>query len=385
MEKEIVTVVYDRKKEVVTKGFGKVEIRIYLGNKAFKYVTIHKCDTFQWKEYQESEELRNQIAIYKHVVNTIQKNHEELSIDNINAHLGLDTDKIREKREIREKKSSKTGFIDFIVEQIAKEQLKLNTMKRRYVVLEALERYGKLNSFTDLTPKNVKGFDDFLREEDPSRTQPTIHDYHKVVKKFTRLAAQYEFIEKDPYEAPLCHFERGKSKERRPLTEEELIRIRECKLGPKEGRVRDLFIFCAYTGLSYVDSQNFDYETMTETINGQTYIDGKRIKTGNSFFTPILPPAMKILKKYKYELPHISNQKANDYLDFVEIACKIHKPLTMHVARHSFATLALSYDIPIEDVARMMGHSNIRTTQVYAKILKTTIERHASNLASLIK
>lgn len=169
------------------------------------------------------------------------------------------------------------------------------------------------------------------------------------------------------------------------MTEEELLRIRNCKLGQKEGRVRDLFIFCAYTGLAYVDSQNFDYETMTETINGQTYIDGKRVKTGSSFFTPILPPAMEILKKYNYQLPHISNQKANDYLDFVEVACKIHKPLTMHVARHSFATLALSYDIPIEDVARMMGHSNIRTTQIYAKILKKTIERHSANLASLIK
>ena len=69
MEKEIVSVLYDRKKEVVTKGFGKVDIRIYLCNKTSKYVTIHKCDPFQWKEYQESEELRTQIAIYKHVVN----------------------------------------------------------------------------------------------------------------------------------------------------------------------------------------------------------------------------------------------------------------------------------------------------------------------------
>ena len=385
MNKEIVSVCYDRKKEVIKKGYGKVDIRIYLGNKTSKYVTVHSCDPFEWKEYQNSDELRTQLAIYKHVVESIQKKGGELTLESINMRMGIDTATNKEKREVREKKASKTGFLDFIVEMIAKEQLKENTMKRRYVVLDALKRYNKLNGFGDLTPKNVKGFDDFLHEEDPSRTQPTIHDYHKVVKKFTRLAAQYEYIEKDPYEAPLCKFERGKSKERRPLTEDELIRIRKCKLGVKEGRVRDLFIFCAYTGLAYIDSQNFDYETMTETINGQTYIDGKRIKTGNNFYTPILPPAMKVLKKYNYKLPHISNQKANDYLDFVEIACNIHKPLTMHVARHSFATLALSYDIPIEDVARMMGHSNIRTTQVYAKILKSTIERHASNLASLIK
>ena len=385
MQNEIVTVIYDRKKEVAKRGFGKVEIRIYLGNKVRKYVTIHNCDPFEWKEYQLSEELRTQLAIYRHVVESMMKNGEELTIENINGHIGLDTAKTREKREVREKKASKTGFIDFIQEKLAKESIKASTLKRRIVVLKALKRYGKVNSFTDLTPKNIKGFDDFLREEDSSRTTLTIHDYHKVVKKFARLAAQLDYIAKDPYEAPLCKFERGKSKERRPLTEDELLRIRKCKVGQKEGRVRDLFIFCAYTGLSYADSQNFDYEAMTETINGQTYIDGRRVKTGCNFFTPILPPAMKVLKKYNYQLPHISNQKANDYLSLVAIACKIHKPLTMHVARHSFATLALSYDIPIGDIARMLGHTNIKTTLIYAKILKKTIERHTATLASLIK
>lgn len=69
MQNKIVTVVYDRKKKLIKKGYGKVEIRIYFGMNQRKYVTIHSCDPFQWKEYQESEELRNQIAIYKHVVN----------------------------------------------------------------------------------------------------------------------------------------------------------------------------------------------------------------------------------------------------------------------------------------------------------------------------
>lgn len=385
MQNSCVTVIYDRKKNVEKTGRGNVEIRIYLGYGVRKYVTIHTCDPFEWKEYKCSEELRTQLAIYKHVIEALEKNGEELTIENINAHIGLDSNKTREKREVREKKASKTGFIDFIYDQLPKETIKPNTMKRRHVVLGALKRYGKLNSFSDLTPKNIKGFDEFLREEDSTRTQPTIHDYHKVIKHYTMLATQYEYLQKDPYENHLCKFTRGQYKERRPLLEDELIRVRKCKLGAKEGRARDLFIFCAYTGLAYIDSQNFDYETMTETINGQTYIDGKRTKTGNNFFTPILPPAMEVLKRYNYQVPHISNQKANDYLHLVEIACHIHKPMTMHVARHSFATLALSYDIPIEDVGRMLGQKNIRTTQIYAKILKKTIERHANNLASLIK
>lgn len=71
MQNEIVSFVYDRKKEIEKKGYGKVEIRIYLGNKVRKYVTIHSCDPFEWKEYQKSEELRTQLAIYRHVVATM--------------------------------------------------------------------------------------------------------------------------------------------------------------------------------------------------------------------------------------------------------------------------------------------------------------------------
>ena len=245
-------------------------------------------------------------------------------------------------------------------------------------------RFGRLSRFADLTEINVKAFDDFLRMECP-RTSATIHNYHKIVKMYTNMAFQMGLIKTDPYQAPLCHFERGKYKERKPLSENELLKIRNAKLAPKLDRVRDLFIFCAYTGLAYIDSQIFDYETMTEECNDFTYIDGQRVKTGNTYFTPILPPAMEILKKYNFQLPHISNQKANDNLHLIHDKLNINKPLTTHVARHSFATLCLSYDIPIENVARMMGHSNIKTTQVYARILKTTIERHTEDLVKKIK
>lgn len=385
MQKEILSVIYDRKKEVLTKGTGKVEIRIYLGNKAFKYVTIHKCDPFAWKRYQVSAELRTQLLIYKNLIKIMQKNGEELTIENINAHMGKDTTASKERREVRQKKASKTGFIDFMTEQISKEIISAGTMSRRKVVVEAVKRFGRLNSFSDITPKNIKAFDEFLHKEDPSRTAVSVYNYHKTLKIYTRLAANMEYIATDPYAHPLCKFERGKCHIRKPLTEEELIAIRKYPFRNAEERVRDLFIFCAYTGLAYADSQNFDFETMTEKINGQYYIDGERVKTGCNFFTPILPPAMEVLKKYKYKLPHISNQKANVHLHVIEALCGIHKPMTTHVARHSFATLALSYDIPIENVARMLGHTDIKTTQIYARILKSTIERHANTLASLIR
>ncbi len=119
MQNEIVTVIYDRKKDVKTKGFGKVEIRIYLPHRVRKYVTIHSCDPFEWEEYQHSEEVRAQITIYKHIIDVMKKNGEELTIENIDNHLGINSERNREKREVREKKASKTGFLDFYLEQVS--------------------------------------------------------------------------------------------------------------------------------------------------------------------------------------------------------------------------------------------------------------------------
>ena len=382
MKKDLVSVVFDRKKRVETTGEGKVEICIYFSRTERKFITINTCNAISWKKYEKSKELRDKVMAYKHIVFNMQKNGEEMTISRLDQHLGVETTK-KERVATRKKIIAPNGFITFMRETIAKEDLAPATLQRKRVTIDAMIRYGKLSSFSDITVKNVKGFDDFLRSE-CHRSLPTLHNYHKILKMYTRLAAHLEYIVKDPYESPLCKFERGNYKERRPLNEEELLLLRNLSLSPKESKVRDLFIFCAYTGLAFVDSQVFDFFTMTENVNGQAYIDGKRVKTGCTFYTPILPPAMDVLKKYDFHLPHISNQKANDYLHLLEMRSGLNKPLTTHVARHSFATLALAHDVPIEDISRMLGHSDIKTTQIYCKILKTTVQRHSEVLASSI-
>lgn len=383
MKKDFISVVYDRKKRVASTGVGNVELRIYLGREEIRYVVIKKCNLLEWRSFKKSVELKSEIATYRSVVERMIKDEVELTVANFNSYISPKKTS-KENLEKQKKMASPTGFIDFMIECIEKEKLSKATYTRKYVTIDAMKRFGKLNRFSDIIAENIKDFDDFLRSE-CSRSLATIHNYHKNLKMYTRLAYQLGYIITDPYISPLCHFERGKYKERHPLTEEELVLIRSLALPKKEERVRDLFIFCAYTGLAFIDSQMFDFHTMTEKCNDFIYIDGKRVKTGNTYFTPILPPAMEILEKYDYKLPHITNQKANDYLHLIESRCCFNKPLTTHVARHSFATLCLSYDIPIENVARMMGHSDIKTTQVYAKILKSTIERHSEVLASKIK
>ena len=385
MKKEILTVVFDRKRTLAKTGEGKVEICIYFDRVERKFVTIKTCSEVLWMKYQKSKELKKELQIYREVIERMQRNHEQMTIETLNSYLGISTTKKQDELNLKRMSVAPDGFIDFMRSCIAKEKLARSTEKHKIGTIDAIIRFGRLSRFNQLTPNNIVAFDDFLRSESDRKTC-TIFSYHKIVKIYTKLAFQMGYIATDPYDHPLCHFDHGKYAERKPLSEEELVKIRSLDhLTSKEEKVRDLFVFCAYTGLAYIDSQMFDYFTMTEEVNGTTYIDGRRVKTGNNYYTPILPPAMDVLEKYNFLLPHISNQKANDYLHVIESRCNLNKPLTTHVARHSFATLALSYDIPIENVARMMGHSNIRTTQIYSKILKSTIERHTEALIAKIQ
>lgn len=383
MEKKFASVVFDRRNQVEKLGYGKVDVCVYLRRGERKFITLRDCTPIEWKKYQQSKELRMELAVYQNIAENMQKCGEEMTIENYNRHLGISSKKETTKQEERRKRmSSPRGFLDFIEEEMAKENLQEGTMKRRRVVVSALERYDKLNRFADVTPENVKGFDEFLREEDKNRTEVALNNYHKVLKKYSRLAYQLDYIPKNPYESPLCKFKRGECKERKPLTEDELLKVYKLTdLTGGEEHARDLFIFSAFTGLAYADNQNFDFEEMTVKLGKTYYIDGERLKNGHSFFTPILPPAMAILKKYDFELPKMSNQKMNQFLHLVQARAKLRKPMTSHVARHSFATMVLNQDIPIEDLAKMMGHTNITTTRIYAKIQTKTIERHAANMA----
>ena len=158
----------------------------------------------------------------------------------------------------------------------------------------------------------------------------------------------------------------------------------------RSGQVRDIFLFCCYTGLAYADIKKLKRSEIVIGVDGERWIFTSRQKTDTPSKIPLLPAALEILGKYENHpmcfnknllMPVLSNQKMNDYLKQIADLSGIDKVLTFHIARHTFATtITLSNGVPIETVSKMLGHKSLRTTQHYAKILDLKVSQDMQEL-----
>ena len=374
MKKNHVDVIFDRKKRVAKTGKGFVELRIYLNHKERKHISLGEITPNEWKGYVNKPSVQSEVLRYESIIQAMLTLGTPLTIENLNKLLRKEEGKQKEEPI---QNHSRNGFIAFMYDELQSEHIEHRTLQARQVVYRSLLAFGKIKAFNDLTPANILDYHKWL-QKDGKRKTTTLKHYHKRLHRYVIKAFEYGYIERDPYKS--VKIATGQYEERRPLTDEEINLLRSLNLPPKEEKARDLFIFSCFTGLCYCDAQAFDFKTMTEKKGNLYYIIGSRIKTGTNFYTPILAPAMEILEKYNYRLPRMSNQKLNDYLHLVESRGCLNKKLTSHLARHTFATWVLSQDVPVEDLARMLGHKDVRTTQHYAKLLPSTIQRHAENL-----
>ena len=369
--KKHVRLVYDRKKVSAKTGTGKIELSVYLQEGERKWITVGEASPETWMSVAESPSITSKMIHFEEIIKSMELLHEEMTIDNFNRHAEIDELSINKGKVMFNGNDLRQSFVEYCREHLKQENLAKNSIKDTNVVLNAVEASGILKTLADLTKANVIAFDAWLRRQ-KDKSDYTIHGYHKKVKKYTKILWQLEMIASDPYQ--YVKFPKGSNKERNPLNEKELLKIRNLKCSGHLERARDRFIFMAYTGLAFCDMELFDFDTMTEKRKDYTYIDGERLKTGSKFFTPILPPAMDVLKKYDYKLPKITNQKLNEYCHVIESLCQIHKPVTCHIGRHSFATLMLSYGFSLEEVKKMLGHKDIKTTQIYAKLSNKVLE-----------
>lgn len=163
------------------------------------------------------------------------------------------------------------------------------------------------------------------------------------------------------------------------LIEPEIVKLLEWKFESAHlERVRDMFVFCCFCGLAYIDAYNLKSQDIITDADGMKWIVIFRTKSSVQANIPLLEIPATIIKKYQGVskdrlLPMDTNQKMNVYLKEIAKICNINKKLTTHTARHTFGTIMLTKGVTLESVSKMLGHTNITTTQVYAKILNSKI------------
>ena len=289
-----------------------------------------------------------------------------------------------------------TAMLDWLTKQVPKLNISAGTRRRYDVLLRRLEQFDKLKSWDDLTVENLYEFDAWLHQitkaqsngdrqakDEPQKIgDSAVYNYHRTLKSLLNRAVKMNIIASNPYERLKGEFSRGVKESVEYLTEEEIAAVES--LHPMKGTqvamARDLFVFQLYTGLSYSDAQAFDISEY-KNVNGRWINTGERIKTGVPYVSQLLPQAVEVLERYNWQVPQINNMQYNASLKDIQKALGIRTRLHSHLARHTFATRMLAMGVKIENVSRMLGHSNITMTQRYAKVLAESVHEDFDMIA----
>lgn len=295
---------------------------------------------------------------------------------------------------------AQTTFLDWFADTYPTLHLAAGTAAHYKSTLARLRTCALINSWADVTVENVLKFDAYLHslqrkrtdaEEKmgavaPALTDAAVYNHHKVLKAMISRAVTLGKLQGNPYDRLRGQFKRGEKETVSYLTEEEVAAF--CAQRPVPGSVmaaaRDLFVFQLYTGLAYGDTQVFDIKDYKK-VNGKWVNVGRRIKTGVPFVSQLLPPAVEVLERYGMQLPKLDNRTYNSSLKALGMAAGISTPLHSHVARHTFATWMLKNGAKIENVSRMLGHTNITQTQRYAKVLAESVHDDFDRMDKLLK
>lgn len=264
------------------------------------------------------------------------------------------------------------SLLDYIEQQIKIEKETRNlaheTIRHHVNFLNRMRRWGKIVRFGDATKDNVLAMEAWLRSE--GKTDETVCGYHRILRKFVRIAVADGKIKDNPYDQ--IKIKRGTPKTDAYLTMEDFEKIKNLEVDGSLEKVRDMFVFQCLTGLSYIDMMEFDPERI-RTVGGRKVYSARRQKTAVSYTTILLDDALAVIEKYG-GVPKMTNQQYNMRLKILADGAKIKRPITSHWARHTAAMMWLNKGVPVEIVSRMLGHSNVKITQaVYAHILDQTI------------
>lgn len=374
--------IFDRRKTASRTREGYIEVRVTI-DRTTKYIStgvrVHKNEwaTDRVVNRQDADTLNERLAIIFEKVsrysNECVKQCKTFDIESVKQIVW---------KQVEMSKDEPT-FIQWCEKQIPLLGVSEGTAKHYYPLVTRLTEYGHMNRWQDVTVENIANFDAWLHQitkpisdaalksgKKPEKlSDGAVYNYHKCLKALLNRALVFGLIVNNPYNRLKGKFKRGDRENLEYLTDEEMQKF-EAIILPKGDIldvVHDLFTFQLYTGLPFSDMQSFDASEYKWDGKAWRHV-GERIKTGVPYVSQLLPPAVKVLEKYGWEIPQISNADYNRHLKSLGQMAGIKTRLHSHLARHTFATWMLRHGVSIENVSKMLGHTNIKQTQRYAKV-----------------
>ena len=389
------TIVFDHRGRTKAGKEGPLELRITHARKPYYINTGIKV---LGREFRDGQIInRSDADVLQAQLELITLRYKEAVLECIKKGTPINVAEIRRQAyNINITRESSASMLDWLKKQIPKLNISAGTRRRYDVLLRRLEQFDKLKSWDDLTVENLYEFDAWLHQitkaqsngdrqakDEPQKIgDSAVYNYHRTLKSLLNRAVKMNIIATNPYERLKGEFSRGVKESVEYLTEEEIAAVES--LHPMKGTqvamARDLFVFQLYTGLSYSDAQAFDIAEY-KNVNGRWINTGERIKTGVPYVSQLLPQAVEVLERYNWQVPQINNMQYNASLKDIQKALGIRTRLHSHLARHTFATRMLAMGVKIENVSRMLGHSNITMTQRYAKVLAESVHEDFDMIA----
>ncbi|RGN85455.1 site-specific integrase [Segatella copri] len=367
MAKINLSIIHNRLKRATSKHEVSVELCFCAKRQRKYFSTGVKVTTTQWSDAskmvikrKDADELNEIIQAYRTRANEIISKMVKECCCDLNVIISQ-----------MNGEDEGNSFIEYCERRRNERKVCEHTKKRYDVFIKFLKTWGKIKSFQDCNVSKVRAMDEYLHRQD--KAQCTIYDYHKYLKLFINDAMIDGLIEQNPYKFLPFHIGKGEKQYVDCVTEEQFAAIKKLKLStPHILHARDLFLFQCYTGLAYSDLASFNYGNCEE-IGGKMFYHAKRTKTDTDFVFQLLKPALEILQKYDFKLPRITNQKYNDYLKAIGQMVGVDR-LHTHMGRATAATLFLSKGMPINIVARVLGHTTLRQTTRYARTLNKDVQ-----------
>ena len=410
-----ISLIYDHRNRTKKGDEGPIEIRITIKRKAYSIntgVRVRKGrlvgNAVRDDEYSNDADILNErlttlVALVEKEVNKCLEAQKPIDVTDIKNRIWAISPETDDDKD-------EPTMVNWIKSYIHTANVSKSTRKRYITVCNCLLDFGQMVRWEQLTVDNIYAWDVWLRNKpipltvnhkmagitDPHISNDSAYHYHKVLKASINKAMKFDIVTANPYDKLNGVFKRDKRDRVDYLTEEQMKKIMELTPvpGSQAALARDLFIFQMYTGLGYADTQVFDLSNYRkeripaakpqDTVAEKWVFVGERVKTGVPYVSMLLPPVVEVLKRNGWKVPRMNNQRYNQMLKAIGMVIGIEN-LHSHMGRHTFATWMLSQGVKIENVSRMLGHTTVKQTERYAKVLATNIYDEYDKVAAKLE